>query len=59
MLDQSVLDWMDSLGDRADEVIGMMFAAAEVEWTLRLIRLEANANPLRGVDVDPDPMSGN
>ncbi|MEY2152248.1 hypothetical protein AB7849_15190 [Rhodanobacter sp. 115] len=41
MLDQSVLDLMDELGDQADEVIGMAFAAAEVEMTLRLVRMEA------------------
>lgn len=43
VLDKSVLEWMESLGDQADEVIGMMFAAAEVEMTLRLLRLEIDA----------------
>jgi hypothetical protein len=43
MLDKSVLEWMESLGDQADEVIGMMFAAAEVEMTLRLLRFEIDA----------------
>lgn len=43
VLDKSVLEWMESLGDQADEVIGMMFAAAEVEMTLRLLRFEIDA----------------
>lgn len=40
MLDQSVLDWMESLGENAEEVIGRLRAEAEVDLTLKILMLE-------------------